>query len=129
MIVDLLSHLQLDAPLSYLVAFLVPAFDAIFPVLPSETTIVALGVATANTFDPRVAALVLLAAGGAFVGDSAPSHNAGMSATSSLGFVGDSIHRSSAPWQAATVASVSQMSIKRTFQRPGTAALKKARVP
>ncbi|HUY20797.1 MAG TPA: DedA family protein [Acidimicrobiales bacterium] len=69
MTVGLLSDLQVDAALSYLVAFLVPTLDAVFPVLPSETAIVALGVATAGSIDPRIAVLVALAAGGAFLGD------------------------------------------------------------
>ena len=64
-----LSDLQVDSLLSYLVAFLVPALDAILPALPSETVIVALGVATAGSIDPRIGFLVLLAAAGAFVGD------------------------------------------------------------
>ena len=46
-----------------------PALDAIIPVLPSESAVVALGVATARHADPRVVVLVLLAALGAFAGD------------------------------------------------------------
>ena len=64
-----LSDLQPDSVLSYLIAFLFPALDAVLPVLPSETAIVALGVATAGSFDPRLVLLVTLAAAGAFVGD------------------------------------------------------------
>lgn len=64
-----LSHLQVDSPLSYAIAFALPALDAIVPVLPSETAIVALGVATAGSVDPRIALLIALAAAGAFVGD------------------------------------------------------------
>ena len=44
---DALTSLQVDTVLSYLVAFGVPALDAVLPVLPSETAIIALGVATA----------------------------------------------------------------------------------
>jgi len=55
--------------LSYAVAFVVPALDAVVPVLPSETAIVALGVATAGSVDPRIAVLLLLAAAGACAGD------------------------------------------------------------
>jgi membrane protein DedA with SNARE-associated domain len=55
--------------LSYLVAFLVPALDAVFPALPSETAVIALGVATAGSVDPRIALLVACAAAGAFTGD------------------------------------------------------------
>jgi membrane-associated protein len=64
-----LSALQLGSPLSYVLAFTLPAFDAVVPVLPSETAIVALGVATAGSVDPRIAILVALAAAGAFAGD------------------------------------------------------------
>jgi membrane-associated protein len=64
-----LSDLQVDSALSYLIAFTVPALDAVVPVFPSETAIVALGVATAGSVDPRIAILIALAAFGAFVGD------------------------------------------------------------
>jgi membrane-associated protein len=63
------SALQVDSPLSYLLAFGLPALDAVFPVLPGETVIVALGVATAGSVDPRIALLIATAAAGAFVGD------------------------------------------------------------
>jgi membrane protein DedA with SNARE-associated domain len=64
-----LSLLAVSSPVSYLVAFLVPAFDAILPILPSETAVIALGVATAGSADPRIAVLVAVAACGAFAGD------------------------------------------------------------
>jgi membrane protein DedA with SNARE-associated domain len=64
-----LSQLDVSSPVSYLVAVFVPALDAILPVLPSETAIIALGVATAGSEDPRIGLLVLLAALGAFIGD------------------------------------------------------------
>jgi membrane protein DedA with SNARE-associated domain len=64
-----LSHLAINSPVSYLVALLLPAFDALIPILPSETAIIGLGVATAGSTDPRIAVLVLLAALGAFIGD------------------------------------------------------------
>jgi membrane-associated protein len=63
------AHLQVDSAISYLVALLMPALDAIFPLLPSETTVIALGVATAGSADPRIALLVACAAAGAFLGD------------------------------------------------------------
>ena len=66
-----LSELQPDSVLSYPIALLFPALDVLFPVLPSETAIVALGVATAGSADPRLVVLVMLAAFGAFVGDNA----------------------------------------------------------
>jgi membrane-associated protein len=64
-----LSHLAIDSPVSYAVALLLPALDAVIPVLPSETAIITLGVATAGSTDPRIGLLVLLAALGAFLGD------------------------------------------------------------
>jgi membrane-associated protein len=67
--VSALTHLQVDSPLSYLIAILLPALDAIFPVLPSETAVIALGVATAGSTDPRIALLIGCAALGAWLGD------------------------------------------------------------
>ena len=64
-----LTSLQVGSPLSYLIAVVLPALDAIFPVLPSETAVIALGVATAGSTDPRIALLVACAAVGAFGGD------------------------------------------------------------
>ena len=64
-----LDSLQVNSALSYLIAFGLPALDAILPVLPSESVIIALGVATAGSTDPRIALLVGCAAAGAFVGD------------------------------------------------------------
>jgi membrane-associated protein len=61
--------LQIGSPVSYLIAFAAPSLDAVFPVLPSETIIIALGVSTARSVDPRIGLLVCLAAIGAFVGD------------------------------------------------------------
>ena len=46
-----------------------PALDAIFPVLPSETAVIALGVAAAGSADPRIVLLIACAAAGAFLGD------------------------------------------------------------
>ena len=66
-----LSHLGVSSLLSYVVAVLLPAFDALIPLLPSETAVIALGVATAGSADPRAAVLVALAACGAFLGDNA----------------------------------------------------------
>src|ERR1700753_256253 len=66
---SLFTSLQVDSVVSYLLALLLPAFDAIFPVLPSETAIIALGVATAGSNDPRLALLTAGAAAGAFIGD------------------------------------------------------------
>ncbi len=66
-----LAQLDVSSPVSYLVAVLLPALDALIPVLPSETAVIALGVATAGGTDPRIAVLVGLAALGAFLGDNA----------------------------------------------------------
>jgi membrane protein DedA with SNARE-associated domain len=67
--VSVLDTLQVDSVLSYLIALLLPAFDAIIPVLPSETAVIALGVTTSGSSDPRIALLVACAAVGAFLGD------------------------------------------------------------
>jgi len=67
--VSVFTSLQVDSVVSYLVALLLPAFDAIIPILPSETAVIALGVATAGSTDPRIALLVACAAAGAFLGD------------------------------------------------------------
>lgn len=64
-----LTALQPGSPISYAIAILLPALDAIFPVLPSETAVIALGVATAGSTDPRTALLIACAAVGAFAGD------------------------------------------------------------
>lgn len=64
-----LTQLAVGSPVSYLIALLVPALDAVIVVLPSETVVIALGVATAGSADPRIGALVALAAVGAFLGD------------------------------------------------------------
>ena len=66
---SVVASLQVDSAISYLVALVIPALDAIFPVLPSETAVIALGVATAGSADPRIALLVAFAAAGAFLGD------------------------------------------------------------
>jgi membrane-associated protein len=67
--VTALASLQVDSALSYAIAVILPALDAILPVLPSETVIIALGVATAGSTDPRIALLVACAAVGAMLGD------------------------------------------------------------
>jgi membrane protein DedA with SNARE-associated domain len=70
-VIDLsaLSHLAIGSPVSYLAALLLPLLDVLIPVLPSETAVITLGVATAGSTDPRIAVLVVLAAAGAFLGD------------------------------------------------------------
>jgi membrane-associated protein len=64
-----LLHLNVSSVLSYAIAFGLPALDALIFVLPAETAVIALGVATAGSSDPRIALLVVLAAAGAFIGD------------------------------------------------------------
>jgi membrane protein DedA with SNARE-associated domain len=68
-LVSVLTSLQPDSVVSYLIALVMPALDAVLPVLPSETAVIALGVATAGSTDPRIALLVACAAAGAFLGD------------------------------------------------------------
>jgi membrane-associated protein len=64
-----LDVLRVDSVVSYLIAVLAPALDAILPVVPSETAVITLGVATAGSADPRIALLVACSAAGAFLGD------------------------------------------------------------
>ena len=64
-----LADLGVTSLLSYLIAVALPALDVLIPVLPSETAVIALGVSTAGSADPRIAVLVALAAAGAFAGD------------------------------------------------------------
>ncbi len=64
-----ITNLQMGSALSYLIAFALPCLDAVLPVLPSETVIIAFGVATAGSADPRVFLIVACAALGAFTGD------------------------------------------------------------
>jgi hypothetical protein len=71
------SLLNLSSPASYLIALILPALDAFLPIVPSETVIVALGVATADRDDPRIVLLVGLAACGAFIGAAARAHGTG----------------------------------------------------
>jgi membrane protein DedA with SNARE-associated domain len=67
--IDWTAALQVGSVASYLIALILPALDAIFPLLPSETAVIALGVATAGSADPRIGLLVACAAAGAFLGD------------------------------------------------------------
>src|SRR5580693_3210234 len=45
--VSALTILQVGSVISYVIAIVIPALDAVIPVLPSESVIIALGVATA----------------------------------------------------------------------------------
>ena len=61
--------LHVGSPLSYLIAFGLPCLDAVLPVVPSETVIIAFGVATVGSTDPRIFLIVACAAVGAWAGD------------------------------------------------------------
>ena len=64
-----IPSLQVGSLLSYLIAFALPCLDAVLPILPSETVIIAFGVATAGSSDPRIFLIMLCATAGAFAGD------------------------------------------------------------
>ena len=64
-----ITSLEVGSALSYLIAFGLPCLDAVFPILPSETVIIAFGVATAGSSDPRIFLVLLCAAIGAWAGD------------------------------------------------------------
>ena len=64
-----LTALDVSSPASYAIAAALPALDALIPLVPSESAIIALGVATSGSADPRIAVLIALAACGAFIGD------------------------------------------------------------
>jgi membrane protein DedA with SNARE-associated domain len=64
-----ITTLQVGSLVSYLIAFGLPCFDAIVPILPSETVIIAFGVATAGSSDPRIFLILVCAAAGAWAGD------------------------------------------------------------
>ncbi|MEP6853177.1 MAG: DedA family protein [bacterium] len=64
-----LSHVDPSSPTGYVVAFAVPLLDAFFPVVPSESVVIGLGVLASKSFDLRIVPLVVLVALGAFCGD------------------------------------------------------------
>ena len=64
-----ITTLQAGSLVSYLIAFGLPCFDAVVPILPSETVIIAFGVASAGSSDPRIFLILLCAAVGAWAGD------------------------------------------------------------
>jgi membrane-associated protein len=57
------------SPWVLVVVFLVAGLDAVLPFMPSESTVVAVGVVAAGTGRPHLAALIGAAAGGAYLGD------------------------------------------------------------
>ncbi|MFF0739329.1 DedA family protein [Streptomyces sp. NPDC004111] len=56
-------------PWVYVVLFAIAALDGFFPVVPSETLVITLGVFAAATGDPSLPLVILVAALGAFTGD------------------------------------------------------------
>jgi membrane protein DedA with SNARE-associated domain len=65
------------------VVFVVAGLDALLPFMPSESTVVACGVAASSTGQPSVALLVAAAAAGAYAGDQA-SFRIGRRSTGSI---------------------------------------------
>jgi len=57
------------SPWALVVVFAVAGLDAIFPFMPSESSVIAVGVVSAGTGRPHLAALIAVAAAGAYVGD------------------------------------------------------------
>jgi membrane protein DedA with SNARE-associated domain len=62
-------HTVAGSPWVLAVVFVVAGLDAILPFMPSESTVVACGVAAASTGRPGLAGLIAVAAAGAFAGD------------------------------------------------------------
>jgi membrane-associated protein len=62
------EHLA-TSPWVYLVLFAIAALDGFFPVVPSETLVITLGVFAAATGEPQLVLVVLVAALGALTGD------------------------------------------------------------
>jgi membrane-associated protein len=58
-----------SSPWVLVVVFAVAGLDAILPFMPSESTVVAVGVVTAGTGRPYLAVLIAAAAAGAYTGD------------------------------------------------------------
>jgi membrane protein DedA with SNARE-associated domain len=65
-----LTDLVSSSPWTYAVIFAVAALDAVLPIVPSESTLIAAGV-VAGVGGLHLAAVILLGAAGAFVGDNA----------------------------------------------------------
>lgn len=57
------------SPWVYVVLFGIAALDGFFPVVPSETLVITLGVFAASTGDPQLVLVIVVAALGAFTGD------------------------------------------------------------
>lgn len=57
------------SPWLYVIVFAVAALDALLPFMPSEGTVIAVGTLAASSGRPHLAAVIALAATGAFAGD------------------------------------------------------------
>jgi len=66
--IDSLTQLVTDSPVTYLLIFALAAFDVIFPLLPAEASVTAAAV-LAGQGKLSIAAIIVAAALGAFVGD------------------------------------------------------------
>lgn len=62
-------HEAINSPWVYVAILVVAAVDAFFPVVPSETAVITVGVFAASTGSPNLALVIAAAAAGAFVGD------------------------------------------------------------
>jgi membrane-associated protein len=69
-VLESLTDLVSSSPWTYVVIFAVAALDAVLPIVPSESTLIAAGV-VAGVGGLNLAAVILLGAAGAFVGDNA----------------------------------------------------------
>jgi membrane-associated protein len=69
-VLESLTDLVSSSPWTYVVIFAVAALDAVLPIVPSESTLIAAGV-VAGLGELNLAAVILLGAAGAFVGDNA----------------------------------------------------------
>ncbi|GEB53641.1 MULTISPECIES: DedA family protein [Streptomyces] len=58
-----------STPWVHVALFAIAMLDGFFPVVPSETLVITLGVFAASDGEPPLVAVILVAAGGAFVGD------------------------------------------------------------
>ena len=65
-----LTDLVSSSPWTYAVIFAIAALDAVLPIVPSESTLIAAGV-VAGVGDLHLAAVIALGAAGAFLGDNA----------------------------------------------------------
>jgi membrane-associated protein len=69
-LLESLTDLVSSSPWTYAVIFAIAALDAVLPIVPSESTLIAAGV-VAGVGDLHLAPVIALGAAGAFVGDNA----------------------------------------------------------